>query len=342
MSPVAFLVPAAIHDGRYPSGGNRYDVELVAALRLVGWRAQVIEVEPELDALDAVLDGLPPEEPVLVDGLLLERDRAWTALGDRRVVPLLHMPPTASAAFDLLDRADTVITTSSWTREQVREHLPSTSIVVALPGVRRTRLVSTSPTGRRLRCVGALLPHKGQDVLLTALGRIRTLAWRCELVGAADLDPEFTRRLATLATNLGIADRVAFTGTRPANPVDGLYAGSDVLVLPSLRESYGMVGAEALACGVPVIASDTGGVREALNPAAGLFVPPGDPVELAASLAAWLSRPELRRRLTAAAREQSAKRRNWSSAAALVADALAAAPTTVRVERVTGRRGTDR
>ena len=39
MSPVAFLVPAAIHDGRYPSGGNRYDVELVAALRLVGWRA---------------------------------------------------------------------------------------------------------------------------------------------------------------------------------------------------------------------------------------------------------------------------------------------------------------
>ncbi|HEV7624285.1 MAG TPA: glycosyltransferase [Amnibacterium sp.] len=326
MSPVAFLVPAGVHDGRHPSGGNRYDVELVAALRLAGWRAQMVEIEPGGSGVDDALAGLPADEPVLVDGLLLDQDRTWPAPSARRIVPLLHMPP--HAGLDLLGRVDTVLTTSSWTSHQLRERLPSsTSIVVALPGVRPTRLIGTSPTGRRLRCVGALLPHKGQDVLLAALGRLRHLAWHCELVGATDLDPAFTRRVEALAAELGIADRVVLTGARHANPIDGLYAGADVLVLPSRAESYGMVAAEALACGVPVIASDTGGIREALDRAAGLLVRPGDPDGLAAALGAWLSRAELRRRLTLAARRSS--RRSWSSAAGIVADVLAAAPATL-------------
>ena len=327
MSPAAFLVPAGVQDSRHPSGGNRYDVELVGALRLAGWRTRMVEVDPEAAEVDSVLADLPDHEPVLVDGLLLEGNTRWAAFGDRRLVPLLHMPPSEDRAFELLNHVEGVVTTSAWTAERVRDHLPpSTPIVVALPGVRPTRLVGTSPTGRRLRCVGALLPHKGQDVLLAALGRLRRLAWRCELVGPSDLDPAFTRRLLRLAADAGIADRVLITGPRHANPVDGLYSGADLLVLPSRTESYGMVAAEALACGVPVIAADTGGVREAVDPTAGLLVPSGDPVGLAAALGAWLSRAELRRRLTAAARLASTRRRSWSSAAGIVADLLAGAP----------------
>ncbi|MCU1474518.1 glycosyltransferase family 4 protein [Amnibacterium sp.] len=329
MSPVAFLVPAGVQDSRHPSGGNRYDVELAGALRLAGWRAQLVELDAEEQGGDAVLAGRPSGEPVLVDGLLLERDAVWDPRDDHRLVPLLHMPPAAGAAYELLGRLDTVVTTSAWTRDRIRGRLPaSTSIVVALPGVRPTRLVATSPTGRRIRCVGALAPHKGQDVLLAALGRIRHLPWRCELVGATDVDPGFTRRIHRLAADLGIADRVVLTGPRHANPVDGLYTGADVLVLPSRTESYGMVAAEALACGVPVIATDTGGVREAIDPTAGLLVRPDDPAALAAALGVWLSRTDLRRRLTAAARQGSSHRRSWSSTAGIVADVLAAAPVT--------------
>jgi glycosyltransferase involved in cell wall biosynthesis len=336
MNPAGFLVPAAVHDPRHPSGGNRYDVELAAALRLAGWRVQLHEVAAVQESLDPVLAGLPVDEPVLVDGLLLDRGRTWTNSTDRRIVPLLHMPPAERVALDGMPGVDAVLTTSAWTAEQVRHRLPSsTSIVVALPGVRPVRLVGTSPTGRRLRCVGALLPHKGQDVLVAALGRIRHLAWRCELVGAADLDPAYTRHVAGLAADLGIADRVTITGARHAGPVDGLYSGSDLLVLPSLSESYGMAAAEALACGVPVIASDAGGIREALDPSAGLLVRAGDPARLAAALTAWLSSADLRRRLTTAARHASGFRRTWSSAAAIVADLLAATP--VPDPRISGR-----
>jgi glycosyltransferase involved in cell wall biosynthesis len=330
MSRVTFLVPSGVQDGRHPSGGNRYDVELAAALRLTGWQARLVETDPEPDTVRSILAAVPDHEPVLVDGLLLEQDRTWQGFRDRRVIPLLHMPPTQPGAFQLLSRVGAVVTTSAWTRDRVREHLPSsTSVVVALPGVRPTRLVGTSPTGRRLRCVGALLPDKGQDVLVAALGRLRHLAWRCELVGASDLDPAFTRRLTTLAADLGIADRIALLGPRHANPVDALYSGADVLVLPSRTESYGMVVAEALACGLPVIAADTGGVREAVDPAAGLLVEPGDAVGLSAALGAWLSRPDLRRRLTAAARLAHPRRRSWSSPAGVVADLLQAAPAPV-------------
>lgn len=327
MSPATFLIPSGVQDSRHPSGGNRYDAELVGALRLAGWRTRMVEVGRDVTDADPVLADLPEHEPVLVDGLLLERGIAWPPLGARRVVPLLHMPPSDDAAFALLHRVDSAVTTSAWTAERVREHLPDApSIVVALPGVRPTRLVGTSPTGRRLRCVGALLPHKGQDVLLAALGRIRHLEWRCELVGPSDVDPAFTRRLLAMAAGAGIADRVTITGPRHANPVDGLYSGADLLVLPSRTESYGMAAAEALACGVPVVAADTGGVREAVDPAASLLVPPGDPAGLAAALGAWLSRADLRGRLTAGARLAGTRRRSWSSAAGVVADLLAAAP----------------
>ncbi len=326
MSPAAFLVPHGVQDSRHPTGGNRFDVELVAALRLAGWRTRMIEVDRDGVDVDRVLAELPENEPVLLDGLLLERGIDWSPLGARRLVPLLHMPPSDSGAFEVLHRVDSVVTTSAWTAERVREHLPSAPIVVALPGVRPTRLVGTSPTGRRLRSVGALLPHKGQDVLVAALGRIRHLEWRCELVGPSDVDPAFTRHLAELAAEAGIAERVLITGPRHANPVDGLYSGADLVVLPSRTESYGMAAAEALACGVPVLAADTGGVREAVDPAASLLVPPDDPVGLAAALHAWLSRTELRRRLTAAARLAGGHRRSWSSAAGVVADVLAAVP----------------
>ena len=327
MSPAAFLVPAGVHDERHPSGGNRYDVELAAALRLTGWRARMIEVGAEPGAMAAALGDVAQGEPVLLDGLLLEGGIEARAMEEHRFVPLLHMPPGSEAALDLLGRAAAVVTTSGWTRDQVREHVPAAvAMVVALPGVRPTRLVSTSPTGRRIRCVGAVVPHKGQDVLVAALGRLKHHTWRCELVGPTDVDPAFSGSVRGLADRLDIADRVLLTGPRHANPLDALYSGADLLVLPSRSESYGMVVAEALACGVPVIAAATGGVREALDPAAGLLVRPGDAAGLAAALDAWLSHADLRRRLTAGARASAGRRRGWSSAAGLVADLLAAAP----------------
>jgi glycosyltransferase involved in cell wall biosynthesis len=229
-----------------------------------------------------------------------------------------------------------VITTSGATRERLLHLLaggPMPPVVVAQPGIGRMRPTAASPDGKRIRCVAAVIPGKGQDVLLEALARVRDLDWRCELVGATDIHPGFVRLLRDRALRLGIADRVVLTGAWPPDPVSRLYEGCDLLVLPSRVEGYGMVIAEAVGCGVPVITSDTGGTREALgglrSARPGLLVRPGDPGDLARALRAWLSSRGLRLDLAAAARARSSHRRTWAMTARAIAGALEGAATPV-------------
>src|SRR6185312_15053112 len=104
------------------------------------------------------------------------------------------------------------------------------------------------------------------------------------------------------------------------------YAAADLVVLPSRAETYGMVITEALARGLPVIASAAGGTPEALGHGTdgtrpGLLVAPGDVGALRGALHTWLSDAELRARLRGAAAERRAGLRRWESTAMLVADA---------------------
>jgi glycosyltransferase involved in cell wall biosynthesis len=114
---------------------------------------------------------------------------------------------------------------------------------------------------------------------------------------------------------------VEFTGARTGGPLDRAYAAADLLVLASHAETYGMVITEALARGVPVLATDVGGVREALGEG-GLLVPAGDPDALGAALRHWLSDADLRARLRRAARERRAGLHGWEVTAAAIADVL--------------------
>ena len=128
----------------------------------------------------------------------------------------------------------------------------------------------------------------------------------------------------------GLGDRVRFVGPRTGAELDRAYAAADLLVLASHAETYGMVVTEALARGLPVIASEVGGVTEALGHGhdgtrPGLLVPPGDPAALGAALRAWLGDAGLRGRLRRAARERRASLRGWPATTSVVAGVLAGA-----------------
>ena len=85
------------------------------------------------------------------------------------------------------------------------------------------------------------------------------LPWHCVCVGSLDRDPAFAEDLAPPRAGRGLADRVRFTGPRTGADLDGSYAAADLLVLASRAETYGMVVTEALARGLPVVATDVGG-----------------------------------------------------------------------------------
>jgi glycosyltransferase involved in cell wall biosynthesis len=116
-------------------------------------------------------------------------------------------------------------------------------------------------------------------------------------------------------------------GPRTGRALDEAYAAADALVLASRAETYGMVVTEALARAVPVLASDVGGVPEALGATAdgrrpGLLTPPGDVAALAGSLRRWLGEADLRRDLRAAARERRTALTGWPETADRVASVL--------------------
>jgi glycosyltransferase involved in cell wall biosynthesis len=121
--------------------------------------------------------------------------------------------------------------------------------------------------------------------------------------------------------------RVRFLGPQAEADLARSYDAADVLVLPSRAETYGMVIAEALARGLPVVAAEVGGVPEALGNGVngarpGLLVPPGDPAALRDALRTWLEDAGLRRRLRVAARERRATLKDWATTTSAVAEVL--------------------
>ena len=312
MTTVHFVVPEGIDDPARPSGGNVYDRHLIDGLASTGWS---VHEHPMPVASTAALEQIPDGEVVLVDGLVAAPALVQHARRLRLVV-LLHMPLGHREEGEILSAAAAVVTTSAWSRRRVTElhALPPDRVRVAEPGVDAAGLAPGTATGGELLCVATVIPGKGHDVLVDALAIIRDLSWRCVCVGSLEREPAFAEQVR----RRGLAE---FPGPRTGAALDRTYAEADLLVLPSRGEAYGMVVTEALARGLPVVASDVGGVREALRDG-GLLVPPDDPVALAAALRAWLEDAELRDQLRAAARERRESLPGWEATTSVVAGVL--------------------
>jgi glycosyltransferase involved in cell wall biosynthesis len=253
-------------------------------------------------------------------------------------MPLGHRPPDDESGAvrarerEVLAAAAAIVTTSAWARRRLEElyAVPADRVHVAEPGVDAAGLAPGTAAGDALLCVAAVTPDKGHDVLLDALATAKDLSWRCACVGSLDRDPAFADGVRRATRKKGLGDRVRFPGPRTGPELDRAYAAADLLVLASRAETYGMVVAEALARGLPVIVAEVGGVTEALGHGEdgtrpGLLVPPGDPAALGAAVRAWLGDAELRGRLRRAARQRRASLCGWPATTSVLAGVLAGA-----------------
>jgi glycosyltransferase involved in cell wall biosynthesis len=140
---------------------------------------------------------------------------------------------------------------------------------------------------------------------------------------AMDAESSFAQTVARRIAQAGLDERVQMAGVLTGPALEAAYRGADLLIAPSRVEAYGMAVTDALRRGIPVLASDVGGIPEAVGSSAGVvLVPPGDPAALGAALERWLTDPALRARLTRAARETPARLPGWEDTAAEVARAL--------------------
>jgi glycosyltransferase involved in cell wall biosynthesis len=347
VTTVHVVVPEGIDDPARPSGGNAYDRRICRELARVGWSVRRHAVSgswPRPDAasyaaLAGVIQGIPDGAVVLLDGLVASTaPEALVPQATRlRLVALVHMPLGEGTADDrvreregaVLSAAASVVTTSAWARRALLQlySLPGDRVEVAEPGVDAAELAPGTATAGALLSVAAVIPGKGHDVLVDALATLTGLRWQCLCVGSLERDPIFVDRLRRRVAAGGMDGRVRFSGPQAGTALARSYTAADVLVLPSRAETYGMVVAEALARGLPVVAAHVGGVSEALGHGAGgvrpgLLVPPDDAAALGDALRAWLEDANLRRRLRRAASERRESLADWSTTTSAVAEVL--------------------
>jgi len=342
---VAFAVPG---DLATPTGGYGYDRRVIAELRSLGWQVDVVSLgdgfprpsaEQRAIALSR-LEALPEDVPVVVDGLALGAlpEEAERIARRAPLIALVHHPLAletglSSSEVDklfeseraALGSAHTVIVTSPYTSERLSEDydVPPESIIVAPPGTDRGAPAKGSTDGTvRLLSVGAIVPRKGFDILIAALAPIAELPWRLTIAGDLTRDEATAAKVLRDIAEHQLLDRVVFLGTVSQAQLSELYSLSDIFVLASHFEGYGMAYAEAMAHGLPIIGTTGGATMDTVPANAGVLVDPGNVKALTRALRMLIGNEKERRWLASGALAASDDLPTWRETARIVAEAL--------------------
>jgi len=169
--------------------------------------------------------------------------------------------------------------------------------------------------GRLMTTASADVPMKGLSPLLEALAKVRTERPDAHLVVIGR--PKERSKIPALIDRLGLTDSVEFVSGVTTERIVELYAETEVACVPSLYEGFSLPAVEAMACGVPLVATTGGAVPEVVgrDNETGLLVPPGDPSALATGILRALGDAELRARIGAAGRERALEMFTWRQTA---------------------------
>ena len=347
MKRFAFAVPG---DLATPTGGYAYDRRMMTELGDLGWRIDLLDLGEGFPWPDEVtrataqsrLLAMPAGRSIVVDGLALGvlPETASQLAGRNPLLALVHHPLALEWGLSV-EQADAlraseraalaavqgVVVTSAATARLVASDygVPAERIAVARPGSDPAPMSHGSQDGVvRLLSVGAIVPRKGFDVLITALATLTDLSWRLTIAGDRTRDRNAAARLDADIARHALGDRIAAPGAVSPQRLAALYAEADVFVLASHFEGYGMAYAEAVAHGLPVIGTSAGAIPDTVPPDAGLLVDPGDSFALAKALRRVIGDAGLRRRLASAARAAAPQLPTWRHSAEIFARALEA------------------
>ncbi len=323
------------------TGGYIYDRKILSGLSALGWdvRLHVIDssfpfpTEAAIRNAEECLAGIATDGLVVIDGLALGAMPEIVARHSERLalVGLVHHPLADETALDATQRrqlADSetralrsvrrLIVTSSWTERRLTEQgVCAERIGVAQPGTEPASIAHGSGSSApKLLCVATLTPRKGHAILFDALTSLLDRPWRLDCVGSLDRDVATVEALRAQIERTGLEDRIHLLGELTDDALDACYASADLFVLASYLEGFGMAHAEALARGLPIVATAAGAVPHTVPSTAALLVAPGDAEALANALARVLDDAALRDTLALGARAARAQLPTWTDACA--------------------------
>jgi glycosyltransferase involved in cell wall biosynthesis len=341
----AFAVPGSLET---PTGGYAYDRRIITELEHLGWHIKLVDVgtgfpwptEASLADARTRLLKVPTGWPIVIDGLAFGvlPEVASELAGHNPLLALVHHPLAlewglSADQADILRRSEraalastqgVVVTSPATARIVASDYgVPTDRITVARPG---NDPVPRARGGRdgipHLLSVGAVVPRKGFDVLVTALATLVGLPWRLTIAGDLTRDQTAAARLHSEIARHGLTDRIAVLGAVSSEQLATLYETADLFVLASYFEGYGMAYSEALAHGLPVIGTKAGAIAETVPHEAGMLVTPGDAAALAQALRHVLGDTGLRLRLAEAALVAARQLPTWSQSGVIFASAL--------------------
>ena len=342
------------------TGGYIYNKRILAELKALGWQTDTLALDARFPAVDEAikqasakqLAQVPPGQALVIDGLALGAlgNHTKVITQTRPFIALVHHPLALESGIDAataktlretervaLSLAQSVIVTSQITKQTLTDQydVAADKITVIEPGVDRAGQLGTSgaaataqknpnATPVKLLSVGALVPRKGFDVLIAALGRLAELDWQLTIVGDEQRAPACTAHIKDLIQQFGLQSQVTFAGALPAQELAEQYANADLFVLASRYEGYGMAYTEALAWGLPVIGTDGGAAVQTLATAAAKTVPVDDVDQLAQVLRALIVDNRTRAQMRVAAIEHAKYLPSWQDSGSKFSQALTA------------------
>lgn len=308
---ILFVIPGDIN---LPTGGYRYDRHIIDEWRKIGQHVELISLEgnypfpleqEKQDALNAI-EHFPPADIAVVDGLLGGASPLFLkSLSTKMpVVSLLHHPlclenglseEKAQALKESeksgLSWVKAVITTSDTTTETVKTlfNFDPAKVHTVLPGVNRPDDISLNKADEvsqtvKLICVASVIPRKSHRILLEALSQLPNLDWHLDCYGSTQFDEVLYKSLENFIRDNGLSQKVTFHGAVEDQTIEEAYASSDIFVLPSQYEGYGMVYAEAIVRGLPVIGTTGGAIAKTVPLSCGILVEPENTEELKQAL----------------------------------------------------------
>jgi glycosyltransferase involved in cell wall biosynthesis len=329
-----------LYSGDYNAltGGFIYNKRIVEGLKLKGHEIKLHPLPgdfpyPSVDHRNYcmyITQLIPIGEPIIIDsivfGIIPEILKELSIKNP--IIGLIHLLYTVNPNYSIHEReslaisekescnyTSAMVATSFFTQQLLLKLRVNRNIIsVILPGVDNyPRKTNYAVTPTKLLCVSNYTTGKGYLTLIKALTLLKDKDWEINCYGNQEFDPEYVRQIKSKIDENGLENRIHIHSAIKDKELSDAYLNADLLVHPSNFETYGMVLTEALAHGLPVVASTGGGIKETVPEKMGFFFTPGDANSLKSVLTDLMDNPKIYKPLCREASHYYKQQNNWEN-----------------------------